>query len=407
MNLSFLLGSGISMPLLPGVSEITDRILSDDFVQAFTDGSFRLSSPHDVVGLLHNARQAEIDEIRMLMRAIRQHVADLGGARGENSITYEEISDIIEFYIDNYSGIEALRHPIVEPFFDNLILKLPIDSRLRSVVSRDGWAVPYAKHLFYTCRRFIGSMVRQLLTDQESFLEAHCTGAIVELLRTCEARIDLVTLNHDTILEAGLSSRGVSWCDGFGDQVYGVREWLPQTYEVKAVGLRLFKLHGSVDWSRISVRDQNGRPLSASRVAIPVEPFVNGRRPLPDGNTLQIEDDLMCLRGSVFKRLAYSDSIYLEMIQRVRAGFLHSNQLCVIGYGFRDRGVNLLLQEWISQTRQGCTLIVIDKNLPQLESRDALRWLRVQIDQVGGRFLGFAKDAADVSARDLLGKSNS
>jgi hypothetical protein len=60
-------------------------------------------------------------------------------------------------------------------------------------------------------------------------------------------QLDIVTLNHDTLVEQFLTSRRIAFTDGFGLPDGDVRWSEDATYDVPS-RVRLFKLHGSVNW---------------------------------------------------------------------------------------------------------------------------------------------------------------
>ena len=61
---------------------------------------------------------------------------------------------------------------------------------------------------------------------------------------------NIVTLNHDTLVEQCLCTNGIAFVDGFGLPDGDVRWNDDRLYEAPTARVRLFKLHGLVDWYR-------------------------------------------------------------------------------------------------------------------------------------------------------------
>jgi hypothetical protein len=146
--------------------------------------------------------------------------------------------------------------------------------------------------------------------------------------------IDLVTLNHDTVLEQGFDCNSVTLCDGFGEPVDGVRFWEPDRLQ-RAGGVRLIKLHGSIDWflfpnKRIGILGSSGRG-PGTPITVP--------RPV-------------LLVGTFNKMPEYTTGIFSDLHCHFHRCLQQTHFLVCCGYGFRDKGINRKLSEWINADRQ-------------------------------------------------------
>jgi hypothetical protein len=61
-------------------------------------------------------------------------------------------------------------------------------------------------------------------------------------------QLNIVTLNHDTLVEQFLLTNGIEFADGFGERDGDVRWSDDKVYADPDRHVRLFKLHGSIEW---------------------------------------------------------------------------------------------------------------------------------------------------------------
>jgi hypothetical protein len=186
--------------------------------------------------------------------------------------------------------------------------------------------------------------------------------------------IDIITLNHDTLVEQILGQRK-DWTDGFeeSETVFhendsGEREphvidyILDETlYDSKKV--RVIKPHGSCNWYQFSrsgswkwgiprngfsefILDAEGRPISES-------PF-----------------DAGILSGSLTKERSYLFWHTGYMFRHAYRILQEYDRVICSGYGWKDFGINEMFIEWIQESPQKRILILEDQdgsNFEQVE----------------------------------------
>lgn len=72
---------------------------------------------------------------------------------------------------------------------------------------------------------------------------------ILELAQSDQIeRLDIITLNHDTLVEQLLTENKIPFVDGFGEQDGSVRWFDDALFDAADARVRIVKPHGSVNW---------------------------------------------------------------------------------------------------------------------------------------------------------------
>jgi hypothetical protein len=171
------------------------------------------------------------------------------------------------------------------------------------------------------------------------------------------AELNLFTLNHDTLVESFFKdgTKNIPLTDGFTKEEDGIRRWDPSLFDA-AGKVRLYKLHGAVDWRRIEPK-QRSPQHSANPWA---EEFV-GIRTGASPKYQAMSDPPLLLAGTFNKLFDYTDAIFLEFQYRFHRALFESDHLIVCGYSFGDKGINQRIVERMTSVPL-CKLLVIDPN---------------------------------------------
>lgn len=149
---------------------------------------------------------------------------------------------------------------------------------------------------------------------------------------------DIFSLNYDTLLEASLDELRIPYVDGFRGTN---RAWFdPETFDDAGAGAsyRLFKLHGSINWTR----DKAGHVR-------------RGRNANEDA-----ADEPVVVYPSEQKYLQTQYGVYETLLGRFRNRLRASgvnNCLVVLGYSFNDEHINEAICDAV--TSRGSNLTVI------------------------------------------------
>jgi hypothetical protein len=173
---------------------------------------------------------------------------------------------------------------------------------------------------------------------------------IVDLARSERIeQLNIVTLNHDTLVEQLMEERGVELADGFGPQDGDVRWYDDQVYDVGRMPIRLFKLHGSISWYRFVV---DGLPRTAVIRRNDGSDLMDGK-----GNLLRrwIRDASLLTGGN--KAIRYQHGIYLDLLFRFQEVLRKCDLMLMCGYGWGDAAINLRLETWMDNPRKRIVLL--------------------------------------------------
>ncbi|MBI3809230.1 MAG: SIR2 family protein, partial [Nitrospirae bacterium] len=179
-------------------------------------------------------------------------------------------------------------------------------------------------------------------------------------------RLDIVTLNHDTLVEQVLTKNNIGFVDGFGSQDGDVR-WQDDTeYDAKDAKVRLIKPHGSVNWYEFSV---NGK----ERYAI-----IDGKDPTQcknqKGERLKSFIATPSFLSGTNKVISYNRGIYTDVFYRFHKALRENDLMVMSGYGWGDTAINFRLENWVDYDKNN-RIILLHENPKELMSRS------LQLDQ--------------------------
>jgi hypothetical protein len=160
--------------------------------------------------------------------------------------------------------------------------------------------------------------------------------------------IDIFTLNYDLCVETALSNRGVGFTCGFTSRGWDTKQFLQNDFQV-----RLYKLHGSLDW----YRDEEDRMIYSLQTPPEDREPANNNLPL-------------LIFGLVNKLQPIDPYLYLSYTfsEKVKS----CNVVVLIGYGFGDEHINQILWQGLSRDPRQRLLVVGHKEESTLSSFERL-----------------------------------
>ncbi len=195
---------------------------------------------------------------------------------------------------------------------------------------------------------------------------------------------DIFSLNYDTLLEASLDDLRIPYVDGFRGTN---RAWFdPDTFNDAEAGAayRLFKLHGSINWTR----DEAGH-------------IRRGRNANKDA-----ADEPIIVFPSDQKYLQTQYGVYETLLSRFRNRLRASsvnNCLIVLGYSFNDEHINEAISDAVTSRGSNLTVIAFigreekreqqNARLEALGKRCESRFNAFIGSGASGHFVGYALDA--------------
>jgi hypothetical protein len=382
MRLGFLCGAGVSIGAgLPSTAEITRQVLSGEGVAWHNDRSYYFGKPL----YAHMGREdqyvprvcAFLDILKDKSdgfyhvdgspRDKREYYRDFG----RHETNYEDLYYMAAQIYDSTSG--EYENPALEPLIDN-IRGMEEFKKLcahRSGDTRDDWdesvlSIESCNYIEWVVSCMLGKNTKGE-AGLEIFREASCDPAIES--------VDVYTLNHDAVLERFFETNGISYADGFGPPNPDVRYWNPDLLDSATQRVRLFKLHGAVNWFRFPSHKAD---WGSRFVGIPVKGGL-WRSRNPNGESQHaVTGRPEMLVGTFNKLLKYTTGIFADLHFRFYRNLEDTDCLVACGYGFGDKAINTRLLDWVySADSRRC--VVIDPGLRDLRwtARGAVRkeWL--------------------------------
>jgi hypothetical protein len=342
-KIAFLLGSGISIQAgFPTTHRITERILSGDDIYHFSDGTYYFGDkqPYDIY----------VQRVATLLRILKLEIDHYFVIDGYHQTNYEELMYVINQIND--SALGEYENPLVGVFIAKISSDLDkINQNYPdNIISR--WTL---RDFFENAKDYIHDIVwRMLIKDNvpTDYLEKTICAAC----RDDEFdKVNIFTLNHDTLLETVFKSEGISINTGFGQEINKVRYFNTELLEDSEIKVRLLKLHGSIDWFKFG---KNEYSSGIDAIGIPpdwdcwhtINP--SGKRQYPAGGRPLI------LVGTFNKMLQYTSGIFADLYCLFRQSLKTTHRLIVCGYGFGDKGINSQLIEWMGQSNENHLIII-------------------------------------------------
>jgi hypothetical protein len=350
--LLFLLGSGISRSAgYPGIEQITERVLSGSEVFRFTDETFRLGiDPRAQFSLSGSDVRHAVSLLRLLMTVSERAARGAGRKPNYEDLYYlvRQLADFSTGELDNpaIGPLEEVAHAALPHLFESKSLR-PIAAVTADYVADVAW------HLL--------DRIADSFATIRSLTQAIADDRIDEF--------DFFTLNHDSLLEQTLRSTQRSVVDGFGPEQNGVRYWDSSFFDEADVSVRLFKLHGSIDWWRFRRSEEAEMDFVGIPIAGDPEHTVG-----PNGTQQTLaESRPLLLIGTFNKVFDYSHGIWSELHCRFGSSLTRSRRLVIAGYGFGDKGINARIAEWMSADSSRKIVVVDPSADPSQYARPAIR----------------------------------
>ena len=190
----------------------------------------------------------------------------------------------------------------------------------------------------------IKQRIANIIKDKKIDLKEHrrFIRSLFSLRRNREkAIIDFFVLNYDTLIEDALALEKIKSCDGFngGATAY----WDIETFDDKSLRSRVFKIHGSIDWSVLD--DDLTTPFRLREKLKSTE-----------------EKNNLLIYPMTSKYKEVQKSPYSQMIQKFRNLKESKDMVLVsIGYSFRDHHINEEIKNILKESDKSFTLIIFIK----------------------------------------------
>ena len=267
----------------------------------------------------------------------------------------------------------------------------------------------YENYLF-NIRHVYNQMVEYLLRDQngknryddEPFRIGYVDGynGFLDYLSKLsqEYVINVHTLNHDLLFESFNRTEYINGniSDGFdeyGSEYYGKLRLDNRTYHCRLerytnrynTPIRLFKLHGSIDYVPFYKESTDGFMILDKYVkikwGISAGDLLKSRKSKMGYDMSPYEYHSDFLTGTTSKIQRYNEpKLFKKLFTRFKQNLHHAEKLIVIGYGCKDEGINKIIKEHFDYCNK--PMFIIDKYAgPTVENfKDEFKAILYKID---------------------------
>lgn len=300
---------------------------------------------------------------KVLEATIRYFYEHLGGG------SYEEL----------YDTLIQLKEGTVPDEFTAICRELGLATDADAEDLTKDWSYRLHQGLFMA-EKIFNQILGQILTTQSEDFLLPCYGKFCRLLARFSKTNDfwIHTLNHDLFLESLMDGSrdftyGVDYSEGFeelGSPFYGdyggfkvrLRRYTGQYAEP----VRLYKLHGSMDYwlFRENGPERGHYPPTVVQKNDVIAPYELYREVEKNGK-LQYDRDItnyhpLFLSGVEYKKRWYEyPHFFQKLLADFRDNLTKSDVLVIIGYGFKDEGINELLADSMNDPDK--KVLIIDK----------------------------------------------
>lgn len=155
-----------------------------------------------------------------------------------------------------------------------------------------------------------------------------------------------------------MSQSDIQFTNGFfKPEREGHRYWTPELFNRESFKVRLFKLHGSINWFRF--RPEDAQDWTGESTIIPSSMDIVVITDSQGKRWWAPERKPKLLVGTYNKILDYHSGIFTELHCQFYHSLCDVKQLVICGYGLGDRGINTQIVDWLYSSNV-CRIILID-----------------------------------------------
>jgi hypothetical protein len=389
MNIILFLGSGVSYETeLPDTKTITEELLNGDWWKHSDQNFYR--------GKSRNAYNKIFDitpKLQNLLRYIRDYSAEYLKDRRYSDVNYEDIFYIIKQIHDEAS--HESDNPAIKLFIEHLNEKF--DFANNREFEEHGHSKTLSE-VFWKCEDFIKCVIWNMLFTNDLPKGFDLIGELISKKELNE--IDIVTLNHDLLIEKYLKNLDFDYIDGFSEPKGDICLFMPQLFDEKSSRAKLFKLHGSLDWFRHRdfIEENNTTYDLYTKIVNPDYwhcKNIEGRMLNP------LQSYPLFITGTYNKQSDYTHGIVRYIHLKFFEQLNKSDIIIMSGYGWNDKGISTYLFEWI-MTSQNRKIVLLHKNPESLKESKSAMWHRYDDLVKWGRLIPVRKWMSETKLDDII-----
>lgn len=394
MNLILFLGAGVSVPSgLPTATQLMDRILCDPYHHegggVFSAGLHN-DPAHDSDDLTRRIR----DLIRLLITYDESDIKRVGyyvagnGFKSSGAIyrgvrtTYEDVYFLCQQM--SLWNIGLSDNSMTTPFME-CIERMAGDALSGPSTEARIWdlATLSEKACYFIETVIADTLRRDYVTGFDLLLELANSPQIEQL--------NIVTLNHDTLVEQFLIQNKVMFVDGFGSLDGDVRWSDDRLYDDATAHIRLFKLHGSVDWYKFW--DSPNRTASVLKLNAATVTDATGKK-------LNPQTRRPTFLSGINKVTAYQRGVFADVHYRFHELLRSCSDMVMSGYGWGDTAINFQLDKWLDDGSRN-RIILMSESPEKLADRSLILESSWDARIRSGQFICIKKYFGNVSLNEI------
>lgn len=388
MNLLFFLGSGVSLKSgLPDTKAITESLINGKWWH-HTDQNFYPGEQSNPVF----AKFEITPKIQGFLKYLKEY-SDMN-YQGFEEANYEDLYFLVKQIHDELT--HETYNPALKFFIDHLQEKYNFGKN-PEIADFD---IPIDFNQFiWKAEDFINCVVWQSLPVKSLPVGFDLLKEVIESGKF--DKVDIATTNHDLLIETFLEQNSIGLVDGFsapdGDFCY----LIPDLYKSEDAKVRLFKLHGSVNWYRVRREYDEVKKQTIDHYAKVLRNHwrMNDSKGNFIGSTL--EHYPMFLTGTINKLSEYNFGIVRYIHIAFDSELMHHKTIIMSGYGWNDKGINGRLQEWIMSSDEH-KIILLHEDPESLKKSKSAMWNSYDNLVKWGRLIPVKKWMSDTKLIDII-----
>lgn len=199
-------------------------------------------------------------------------------------------------------------------------------------------------------RIYIEKKVSSLL--YKDTLDIKGLNLVIELAKSPNIKkLNIITLNHDTLIEQILQDNDIEFTDGFGEPNGDIR-YFEDNYNDN-IKVKIIKLHGSISWWS----------HGGSKVVQPMN--ITDKDSLSwkdkENNFIKNIGKVPSFLTGVNKIYSYNRGIYAEQNYNFLKLLHEENLIVMAGYGWGDLPINFQIQNWFNRNINNKLILLHEK----------------------------------------------
>jgi hypothetical protein len=370
MNIILFLGSGVSLDSgQPAVNVLTDRILNSD--------------THPVETQFLKALKEYDTNARKIGGSTYRSNDEIVGEIYRDATSYEDL-----YYLcDEIAIFDWGQHnsAIVPAFMESLVRKF---SPFLKQISKANKLLEIGKYA-HAAKKYIDKAVIENLTTPETIKGLDLIVKLAGDPRV--SSLNILTLNHDLLVEDLLTQKGIPFEDGFGKADGNIRWFEPDTL-LSDTKVKLVKLHGSIDWYSFLVDGYD----KVGKVAIN-----NTEQKYTADKDIDLTKKTPEVLSGLNKIKYYNYGIYTDIHYHFQRILYQNDVMLMSGYGWGDDAINTRLLTWLDKKRaHKLILLHNDPNILMdrcmIFDRDYSNWVS------NGKLIPMGKWLSQASLQEVL-----